>query len=196
MRASAGVVLMTAAIVAGPVLAGCDSSSNGGDKPAASTTGASGAPTTNASGSGLAKDVPTGFDPCTDIPADVLASEKLKASGRKDLDAPGGVKWRGCGWVRPNGYAVAIKTTNLTVQAVRDRNFAGAEQFTIAGRPAIAAHQLDDKAACIVNVEMKGGSLEFNLDNPPSRSETGKVESCQLARTLAEKVVPSVPASA
>ncbi|WP_433665458.1 DUF3558 domain-containing protein [Nocardia sp. CA-128927] len=191
MWAIAGVFLTTAVVAAGPVLAGCGSSVNGGGTPAASTT--------STSGSGLAKDVPKGFDPCTGIPESVLASENLRATDRADVDAPGGVMWRGCAWVRRNGYSVSIRTTNLSVGAVRDRHFTDAQEFTIDGRRAISTRQFEGPhvmEACTVDVEMKGGSLEFNLNNPPSNKDTGSLDSCQLARSLAEKVMPSVPAGA
>jgi hypothetical protein len=189
MRAIAGAFLVM--VVAGPVLAGCGSSVNGEGTPATSTT--------SASESGLAKDVPNGFDPCTGIPDSLLTSENLRATDRADVDSPGGVMWRGCAWVKRRGYAVSIRTTNLTVDAVRDRHFTDAQEFTIGGRKAISSRQFEGPhimEVCAVNVEMKGGSLEVNLTNPPSNKDTGSLDSCELARTLAEKVVPSVPAGA
>jgi hypothetical protein len=146
----------------------------------------------------LAADVPRGYDPCKDIPESVLTSEKLHGQNLDSSDGAGGIKWRGCAWVRSNGYRPSIRATNLTVDMVRDRHFTDTQEFTIAGRRAISTRQVDDHpdAVCTINVEMKGGSLEFFLSNPPSRSDTGSTDTCLLARTLAEKVVPTMPASA
>ncbi|MEU7140481.1 DUF3558 domain-containing protein [Nocardia sp. NPDC046473] len=172
------------------VLAGCQDGN--GNTPTTSGPGKS----SSSSAPSLAGDVPHGFDPCKDIPADVVASENLEATNRKDTDAPGGVMWRGCGWVKRRGYAVAITTTNLTLDTVRARNFRDAQEFNAGGRHAISTRQFDDAGACVVNVEMKGGSLDISLDNPKSNPATGSIDACQLARSLAEKIAPSIPAGA
>ncbi|CAM4278136.1 hypothetical protein NONI108955_18570 [Nocardia ninae] len=100
-------------------------------------------------------------------------------------------------WVQPDGYAASIQTTNITVDLVREKKFPDSREFTIGTRHAISTRQVDDhpEAACTVNVEMKGGSLEFNLTNPASNKATGQLNTCDLARGLAEKVAPAMPAS-
>ncbi|MFI7003631.1 DUF3558 domain-containing protein [Nocardia sp. NPDC050175] len=182
-----GALVVVAVLATVLAVAGCGPS-GGGDSP-------------NTSTSATAKDVPRGFDPCTGVPDSVLASEKLKPTGRDDADSPDGVMWRGCGWVVRGGdsYTASIRTTNLTVSMIRARNFTDTREFTIAGRQAISTRQFEGPhvmEVCAVNVEMRDGSLEVNLTNPPSAKETGHLDSCQLARTLAEKVMPSVPAGA
>ncbi|MFD0366188.1 DUF3558 domain-containing protein [Nocardia sp. GCM10030253] len=145
----------------------------------------------------LAEDVPRSYNPCKDVPQSVLDSEKLGMQSLANSDGSGGVMWRGCAWVRSSSYGVSIRTTNLTIDLIRSRNFAEATEFTIGGRRAISTRQFDGpfiKEACTVDVEMKGGSLEFNMTNPKS-TKTGKLDSCQMARDLAEKVVPSLPAT-
>lgn len=187
MRTIAGAFLISAVLAAGPVLAGCESSVDGGATAASTTT------------TSLADvDVPRGYDPCKNVPASVLDSEKLHGQDLDSTDAPGGAKWRGCTWVRSNGYTASITTTNLTVDMVRDKNFIDAHELTIGGRRAISTRQVEEHpdAVCTINVEMKGGSLEFFLSNPPSNRDTGSTDTCQLARTLAEKVVPTIPATA
>ncbi|WP_433726067.1 DUF3558 domain-containing protein [Nocardia sp. CA-129566] len=173
------------------VLAGCGSSDQGNARPSGGASGSSG------STASLAADVPAGYDPCKDIPQSVLDSENLRGKDKDDSNASGGIKWRGCGWVQPDGYSPSIRTTNITVDMVRDKKFHDAHEFTISGRQAISARQAHDhpESMCVVNVEMKGGSLEFFLDNPPSNRKTGKLDTCELARTLAEKVVPTMPAN-
>lgn len=169
------------------VIAGCGSSTDGDPKPTGSTT---------KSNSGTASDVPVGYDPCEDIPQAVLDSENLRDKDKDDSNASGGVKWRGCAWVQTDGYSAAIRTTNITVDMVREKKFTDTREYTISGRRAISTRQVDDHpdAVCTVNVEIKSGSLEFFLSNPPSNRKTGSLNTCDLARTLAEKVVATMPA--
>ncbi|MFI9403612.1 DUF3558 domain-containing protein [Nocardia sp. NPDC052316] len=170
------------------VLAGCGPSDGGGDKP----TGSSSTSTPS-----VAPDVPAGYDPCKDIPQSVLDSEKLLDRTPDNSNTSGGIKWRGCLWAQTDGYGARIQTTNITVDMVRAKNFPDTREFTMNGRRAVSTRQSSDHpdAACTVDVEMKGGSLEFNLSNPPSRRNTGHLDTCELTRKLAEKVVPTLPAN-
>ncbi|WP_227998855.1 DUF3558 domain-containing protein [Nocardia australiensis] len=182
-----GAVFAIGAVV---LVGGCGSSTDGDAKPAGSTTSA---------GATLAAAAPNSYAPCKDVPQSVLDSENLGMHISADGDATGGVQWRGCRWVRPNGYSVGIRTTNLTIDLIRSRNYPETTEFTIGGRRAISTRQFDGpfiNEACTVNVEMKGGSLEFNLNNPPSNRDTGSTDSCVFARGLAEKVTPTLPANA
>ncbi|MEV4126702.1 DUF3558 domain-containing protein [Nocardia sp. NPDC049707] len=174
------------------VLAGCGSSDKGNAQPSGGASGSSGSTV------GLAADVPAGYDPCNDVPQAVLDSEKLRHKEKEDSNASGGIKWRGCIWAQTDGYGARIQTTNITVDAVREKNLPDAHEFTINSRRAISTRQVDEHPqwACTLDVEMKGGSLEFNLSNPPSRKNTGQLDSCELTRALAEKVVPTMPGNA
>lgn len=183
------------------VAAGCSSATDGQATPAgASEQGTAVSSTTPT----LAAEVPSGFDPCVDIPASIIKEEDMRASspehGNADYDGSGGRKWRGCAWVVPDSYAVGITTTNLTIDMVRaNKDFTVRGDYTIGGRQAIGVSATDEKdprSRCILYVEMKGGSLEFSMDNPSSRDKTGHLDTCELARGLAEKVVPHVPADA
>ncbi|MEG8177101.1 DUF3558 domain-containing protein [Nocardia terpenica] len=187
--ASWGTAARVATFVAGAALlgSGC-SSSTGGPQPSGNSGGAS--------STSIAVDVPKGYDPCEDVPQSVLDSEGLHSKLPEHSSADGGIKWQGCGWVKSDGYSASIRTTNLTVDMVRDKHFADTQEYAIAGRRAISTRQVEEHpdAVCTIDVEMKGGSLEFFLSNPPSNRITGSTDTCQLARTLAEKVVPTMPA--
>ena len=169
------------ALVSGAVLAltGCDSSAEEAAAPATPS---------------VAPEAPTGFDPCTDIPQEVLDSEGLEDS-MPDESQASGMKWSGCGWVQLDGYTTSIRTTNITVDMVKDKGFPGTVEYTIGDRRAIVSQQgkTDIEESCNVNVEMVGGSLEFLLLNPASRSKTGNLDACELVRNLAQKVTPSIP---
>ncbi|GGK50789.1 DUF3558 domain-containing protein [Nocardia camponoti] len=177
-----GVVLVGVAVV------GCSAGDDQGEGVPSST---------------IAAQVPAGFDPCKDIPKSVLDSEGLRVpplGNNADFDGGGGIKWRGCSWVVPDGYAVGITTTNLTLDRIRaNTELAIRHDYSIAGRPTLAtsrADETDPRSVCRLNVAMNNGSLEFSLDNPASRRLTGTKDTCELARGLAEKVVALVPAGA
>ncbi|MFI1464974.1 DUF3558 domain-containing protein [Nocardia carnea] len=155
-------------------------------------------PVTTATGLPIAAEAPSSFDPCTEIPQEILASEDLRR-GVTDANVDGaqGIKWRGCRFVAPDSYAVGITTTNLTLDVVRDNeNFSVRNEYAVDGRPAMAVdavEQSDKRASCTFYVEMAGGSLELSMSNPGSRAKTGHLDTCGLALGLAEKVAPLIP---
>ncbi|TQM31834.1 uncharacterized protein DUF3558 [Nocardia bhagyanarayanae] len=182
-----GVLALGAAFV----LVGCGSSVGGDANPSGSATA------TNV-GTGVAADVPSGFKPCEDIPQSVLDSEKLRMKIPADSNASGGIKWRGCQWVQSGGgYGATIQTTNITLEMVRDRKFRDTQEFTLDGRRAISTRQIEDRpeTTCTLNTEMQGGSLEISLTNP-STATTAHLDTCELTRALAQKIVPAIPAGA
>ncbi|MFI2231884.1 DUF3558 domain-containing protein [Nocardia testacea] len=188
MVATAGRGRLIVALVCGAVLTltGCESSTD------------SATPTETSESPSLAANVPAGFDPCTDIPQSVLDSEGLEQKIPDSSDLSSGVKRQGCMWVQTDGYAASIVTTNVTLDMVRGKNFPEATEFTIGSRRALSTRQLEAHAeeSCYVNVEMTGGSLEFGLTNSSSNRKTGHLNTCDLARTLAEKVAPTIPVGA
>ncbi len=111
--------------------------------------------------SGLAVDVPKGYNPCTDVPESALKSERLVkgvADNKANADGPNGTKWRGCRWVIAggNGYSVAIQASNLTIPYVREHYSFDVRELTVAGRPAITTRRNETRASevCNVNVEI------------------------------------------
>lgn len=185
------VIVGPALFAVAAVLIGCGEATDGGAAPT---------PTLSVNGRELAKDVPSGFDPCVDIPTQVITEEKL-GSKKPDLtEAPGGVVWKGCDWVYlgGGGYAMSVRMTNLTVAMVRDRKFPESNEYTVGSREAIAWREeagRSTKDVCDVNVAVRGGSMEVNVVNPPSGRDTGHLDSCEIARSLTEKIAPSIPDS-
>lgn len=147
----------------------------------------------------VAKDVPTGIDPCN-IPPDVLnaVTPGLRKGTTDDNTSRGEIKWRGCRYIVADGYANTVSLTNLTLDMLREKNFPGREEV-VDGRSTLITHQASDPTgvqACTVNVEMRGGSLEFMVDNPSSRRVTGHLNACDIGVSLAQHVVPLIEAGA
>ncbi|NEW30634.1 DUF3558 domain-containing protein, partial [Nocardia cyriacigeorgica] len=156
------------------------------------------AASTSTTDGSIPENVPSGFDPCADITQEVLDSEGLRNKQPSSNEGSNGIKWQGCRWIQSDGYGATISVTNITVGMVRDNpDRTIRDEYAIGGREAIASHvsdEKDPKYVCTLHVAMEGGSLEFGLSNSPSRRKTGSTDTCVLARTLAEKVVPLIPA--
>lgn len=184
MRRSACAVVAGASVVL--VAAGCGTSTGGSAETSASAA------------QSVAPQVPSGFDPCTDIPQEVLDTEGLhstNSSTSTDEMRRGDIAWSGCRWVVSDGYSASISATNLTLDMVRKKAVPGAREDVVHGREVIVA-QHGGPTSCTLNAEITGGSLEFLVDNPPSRRLTGDQHPCDIATRLAEKVLPLIPAGA
>ncbi|WP_278264184.1 DUF3558 domain-containing protein [Nocardia sp. AG03] len=150
---------------------------------------------------GLEVDAPSRYDPCVGVTPEVLNQLQLvkaKNPNTADFDGPNGQKWRGCGWVRPNVYALSIRNTNLTLGFVKDNWGDGLSEFTIFGRSAISVRrsESDPQDSCYVNVELRGGSLEFHILKSASRNAPQDVDFCDIGKKVAESVLPTVPTDA
>jgi hypothetical protein len=188
-----GHVIRCAAAVAGAsaLVAGCN---HGGGAPNAAPPQASATPS-------IAPEAPTAFNGCQ-LPQSVIAAEHLDPNPIRDDSAdPTGAVWRGCAYsaYEGDGYGAGIRTTNLTIPRIEgDKKFNVAEHVTIDGRQAITFHEADLPdlhTDCILNVEMKGGGLEILIDNPPERRATANQDACDIAKKLANDLVPTFPAS-
>ena len=174
---------------AGLLLAGCGADSDGNPQADA-----------DAATSTMLPPAPTSFDPCSSAMQPILDSEGLHNQDKADSDGNAGTQWRGCQWVVSDGYSVSIRTTNITLPMIRDNaEWKIAEELTIGGRSALTYH--DSEATdvghdCLLNLELKGGSVQFSVNNPPSRRKTGDMDACEIAKTLATKVVAVIPTSA
>ncbi|RBO86876.1 DUF3558 domain-containing protein [Nocardia puris] len=196
MRAVTRAVCILGVVAAGAGLVGCGSTTDGEAQPAGGGTSTSAEDGKNSLG--LEPDVPQSYDPCTDVPQSLLDAEELRPGvipNTAHADAWGAqVMWRGCGWVRSQTYSVSIRVTNMTLDFVRKEFYGEGRELTIGGRPAISARRSDrGPEVCNINVEMKGGSLEFHVVRSSSRNAPD-IDSCDHARNLAEKVVPTLPA--
>ncbi|WP_101468954.1 DUF3558 family protein [Nocardia fluminea] len=137
------------------------------------------------------------FDPCSDFPQDVLKSENLMLTGPEDWERDGTTA-HGCGYfVTEGGYDVRIVRTTRTLSDIKQR-FPDSYREQKFGPRTGAFYELFAKRgseSCVVNLEMKTGSLQFDLANPPTRT-TGHLNSCDLVTNLVNKVLPSIPEGA
>ncbi|MFF3574344.1 DUF3558 domain-containing protein [Nocardia jiangxiensis] len=185
-----------AAVGTAVLLAGCQ---NGGGGASATSPSAASAPST------IAPDVPTSFNGCQ-LPQSVIDAEHLGYTGtapmKSDAAVDGGIKWRGCIWTtyEGDGYSANVRTTNLTIPMIEaNKGFTIAERVTVGGRQALTYHKSDDtdlRADCLLNAEMKGGTLELQIDNPASNKVTGTHDSCKIVEKLTGELVATFPPSA
>ncbi len=140
------------------------------------------------------------FDPCTDIPQSVLKSEGLMLTGPEDWERDG-TKAHGCGYavvMDESGYDVRIVRTTRTLADIRQRFPDSYREQKFGGRTGAFYALFPEEGAesCVVNLEMKTGSLQFDLANPPSGKATGHLNSCDLVTNLINKVLPLIPEGA
>ncbi|PPJ28362.1 hypothetical protein C5E45_00505 [Nocardia nova] len=148
--------------------------------------------------SALPTTLPSSFDPCKDIPADVLASLELVSEGRSIPPRIGGVgeQYKGCEFRTKDGYAprrgssTYIQATNMTMDYFT-RNFAPEHQFNsfdIAGRKVATSSYTG--LPCVLFISLKEGGVEVG---PLSVAER---DSCQVLTEVATAIIPHIPQNA
>ena len=190
-----GRVIRCAAVGIGAaaVLAGCNGGGGGTSNVNSSAVSATAT---------VAPDVPTSFDGCK-LPQSVLDAEQITPPPNpSNLDANGGLKFRGCIWVSHDGdgFSVNARATNMTVQMIEKMSdYKVAEHLAIDGRQAVTYHSVTDtdlRESCLINVEIKGGGVDLLIDNPASNKATCTLDACEIAKKMAGEIVPTLPASA
>ncbi|MGW6423798.1 DUF3558 domain-containing protein [Nocardia sp. NPDC055053] len=164
------------------LLGGCSSGSEGDaqlSSPAATTTQES--------------VLPTGFDGCS-LPQSVIDAEELKNPRKDDGWTTGRNKWLGCRWIQSGGYGAAITVSTITIQQVLENtDVTIGEELTIDGRRAITHYKSAQADKwCDINVEMKNGSMEISIGNQPNREKSGHRQPCDIAKSLAHMLVPTI----
>ncbi|WP_280399218.1 DUF3558 domain-containing protein [Nocardia carnea] len=196
MRLCMGMKFAAVLAVAALPATGCNSSPGG---PGETTPAA--APTSTLTPLGLEPEAPAGYNPCEAVTQDILDRLELRAAtnpNTADLDGPGGLKWRGCEWVRSREFAVGVTVTNVTLDYARKTWTTDLQEFALGGRNALSMRKSDEHPddVCTLNVEIAGGSLEFHVVKSSSSQASQQLDPCQAAREVAEQVVPTLPPSA
>ena len=142
--------------------------------------------------------LPSGFDACN-LPGTLLSAEGLVKTGEdKNWNTSGSTrKWLGCTYVQSDGYFGGIALTTVTVPAIAQSpasQWVQGNRWTIDGRSAISYWKPTDDPAkhCLLNVEMKNGSLEFSMSNEPSSRKSSGRHACDIAKSLAAQLVPTI----
>lgn len=138
------------------------------------------------------------FDPCADFPQEVLKSEGLMLTGPEDWER-NGVKAHGCGYfVIENGYEVRIVRMTTTLADIEAKFPESYREQQFGSRTGAFYKLFADSGpeSCVVSLEMRTGSLLFDLRNPATARTTGHIESCVLVTNLVNKVLPSIPEDA
>ncbi|MFG3518723.1 DUF3558 domain-containing protein [Nocardia nova] len=148
--------------------------------------------------SALPTTLPGSFDPCKDIPADVLTSLKLVPEGRPIPPRLGGVgeQYKGCDFRAQDGFAsqkgpsTYIQVTNMTMDYFT-RNFAPEHQFDKSG---IDGREIATSSyaglPCVLFISLKEGGVEVG---PLSVAEG---DACQVLTEVATAIIPHIPRNA
>ena len=176
-----GVVLLGGAVV---LTVGCQSGGSAGDGSAKATTS-------------TVAPVPSSYDPCAQVPQSALDQFQLDPALKTTAHnlAEDGTEWRGCGWGNPS-WSVSVQVSNATFATIRAQHYQDVQSLTVAGRPAMSSRVVPEHPLkqCSVDVQIKGGTLDFFLSDSHAGAPGGP-NACDLARQVAEAVIPTVPAS-
>ncbi|MFI9505540.1 DUF3558 domain-containing protein [Nocardia sp. NPDC052566] len=185
----AGVVSVGITGALALLLTGC-SDKDGSPKP--STTAGS-----SAAASSSAK--PAKFDPCKDIPQNVLNAENLENHIPVTANS-GDITWKGCAYGdrQGKGYEVRIMTTNLTLDKVKAKYPGTYRDQSVGSRRGAYFSVFPERgpASCAYAAELASGLLEFDLSNPASAPKTGNQNACDLLSKLVQQVVPTISSGA
>ncbi|MGV9614632.1 DUF3558 domain-containing protein [Nocardia xishanensis] len=171
------MLALCAAVVLVPAVAGCEGATEG-------------TPTTSTSAAQVAL-----WNPCTEVPADVLRQTGVDPSNVESGIA--GVHqsgWEICRWVAPK-YFMTVFSTKRTVQEIRampenvdfsDVRIAGrdGQQYRVTG----AAKELE----CEIVFSAEQGSISVKIGNKAALD--GHENPCLIANRVAGHLVPSFPA--
>ncbi|MFF0451732.1 DUF3558 family protein [Nocardia africana] len=146
----------------------------------------------------LPPQLPSKFDPCKDIPADVLASLNLDPEGRVIPARTGGAleQYKGCDYRLQAAAAAAlgpdvfIQITNMTMDYFAN-NYAPERQFTkmkISGRE-VATAAAADPSSCTLLIALQDGGVQVG----PNAIER---DPCRNLVEVAAAIIPHIPQDA
>ncbi|WP_405498269.1 DUF3558 family protein [Nocardia sp. NBC_00511] len=140
----------------------------------------------------LSSSVPTSFDPCHGIPADVLAAQHLNADPRPIPDNTGGPidKYKGCDYTSQDAYqaergpGITVRVTNVTMPYFVT-NSQPQHQFQISGKD-VATARAAGTNYCATLIAIHGGGIELSTSN-------SQADPCQVLVDLATGLAPTLP---
>nr|WP_231951515.1 DUF3558 family protein [Nocardia terpenica] len=145
--------------------------------------------------------IPTSFDPCSDIPPDVITSQQLMPDPKRqaERDDGDGVKSSGCEYRRSfeltqtRGTGISVDVTNMTVDYFSDvysksNSVDGTpvRRLTINNRPAAIQGPRSDNT-CMIITDIKDGGVRFD-------NAAHTVDPCQVLIEFVQAVSTHLPA--
>lgn len=135
------------------------------------------------------------FDPCSQIPASVIAQQKLdRLPPKPDRSADGDIENNRCGYLAQARYGVSAVASNYTLEMDKKVDFHGDfKEFDINGRRALSfLIYKNDPTACAIDVEATTGTYGVNAssamgtfgDFPDCLTATARtwMHSCRISR--------------
>nr|WP_134085624.1 DUF3558 domain-containing protein [Mycobacteroides salmoniphilum] len=173
------------------VLAGCSSTISGSE-----TASTSGSATTSQPPTGAAGHAPVKFDPCKDIPANVIAQLQLDdGTPRPDSQNGGEIKNVFCMYHSRGDYYLTIAASNYTLDMLKNAgNYWGFQDLEIGGRPALFGYRMPEPSvdSCALNIAASTGVYGVMVGT--ARHSFAPYPDClAVARTNAEALVPYFP---
>ncbi|MBY8855424.1 DUF3558 domain-containing protein [Nocardia sp. CA2R105] len=139
--------------------------------------------------------IPSSFDPCHDIPASALESEKLLANPNPQVDSSGDdskVKKKGCKYstlpseILDRGAGILVEVTNQTTAYYEYYHHESTiKKEAIDGRAALVDGPIAGEA-CTLILEIRGGAIRFD-------TASSSHDPCQILLDFASKTAPALP---
>ncbi|OHU80128.1 DUF3558 family protein [Mycobacteroides chelonae] len=164
------------AAVSAALLVSC---SHSGIQPSASTTSA--VTTTTSAAATNAKGRPTvTFDPCTQIPAGVIAQQKLdRRPPKPNRSSDGDIENNTCGYLAQKDYGVTVAASNYTLDMDK-KAYPDSTELEINGRRARSFHLFEGNTdTCAIDVEAPFGVYGVKIDS--TSSKFGEFPDCLAA---------------
>lgn len=183
---------IVAALSSLPLLAACDHSGiqHTDTKTAAATTTTS-TVATNAGGRPKIT-----YEPCTQIPASVIAQQKLdRRPPKPDRSSDGDIENNRCGYMAQARYGVTVTASNYTLEMDRKIDYHwDFKEFSIGGRRALSYYVMKDKSdSCTIDVEATTGTYGVMVTSP--KNTFGEYPDCPTAaRAHLDAFLPYFPA--
>lgn len=173
------------------LLAGCSSTISGSGTTSTSNSVAPSQPPTSTAGHTSVK-----FDPCKDIPANVITQLQLDdGSPRPDSQDAGEIKNVFCMYHSRGDYYLTIAASNYTLDMLKKAgNYWGFQDLEIGGRRALFGYRTPEPSvdSCALNIAASTGVYGVMVGT--ARHSFAPYPDClTAARTNAEALVPYFP---
>lgn len=189
--AASNAMLRTAiALIFAITLGGCSGKTSG-----SATTSTSDSAATKPTSSTTTSRSTTAFDPCKDIPAEVITRLGLVGPPRPDSQSGGGTENVFCMYDSSGGYFLTIAASNYTLDKLRNaNNHWGYRDLEIGGRQALFGYGKPepDTESCALNIAASTGVYGV-LIGTAHHSFAPYTDCLDAARKTAEALVPYFP---